>query len=761
MFEAWGRIVYRWRWVTLVASLIVLALSLTGFRAGGSLTSSGQLTGNEEAARAARLQQTELAPTTQKVGAQFTLVFRSESQKASDSAFQSAMEAALAPLRADGRVVGVVTPYNAGTPGAATALTSRDGRQALAIVSLKDDLNGARKYYPELRRQVRSDTLQVLATGQLSITKAFDTTLEDDLQRAELVSLPLVLLLLLVVFAAVVAALLPLGVGILAVVGGLSGTLLLARFTDVSQYALNVVTLIGLGVAIDYSLFVVNRFREELAAGASRENALAHTVATAGRAVTFSGITVAIGLSTMLFFRGTFLASMGAAGALVVALAVIYGLTFLPALLAIIGPGVDRWRLPTPRRRAGQGFWHAMATWVMRRPVLVLAPTVAALLVAGVPFLHLRMANGDVDMLPPRIEARQGYDTLLRDFPGQDQTSFAIVVHYPDGSPLAAARVGDLYDLSRRIARLPNALRVQGPVDLDPGLGRADYQRLYGGPADALPMEARDALRRSVGPHIAVLTAYSNRPASSDDARNIVRSIRRDRGMPGGEVLVTGLTAFDIDVVKFITDRVPLAVGFVLLVTYLILFLLTGSLILPLKAVIVNLMSVAASFGALVWIFQDGHLSRLLGFTAQSLDPSIPVILFSIVFGLSMDYEVLLVSRIHEEYRRRGDNAQAVASGLERSGRLITGAAAIMVAVFVAFGLAEVVIIKAIGLGLAIAVALDATIVRALVVPAVMRLLGTRNWWAPRALRRLYQRVGLGELPATPRPELVPETVEA
>jgi RND superfamily putative drug exporter len=760
MFEAWGRIVYRWRWATLVASLVVLVLSLAAFRAAGSLTSSGQLTGNEEAARAARLQQAELAPAEQKEGAQFTLILRSESQNVSDPAFQNAMEAALAPLRADARVVSVVTPYNAGTPGAATALTSRDGRQALAIVTVKDDLNVARKYYPELRSQVHSDTLKVLATGNLAINRAFDTTLEDDLKRAELVSLPLVLLLLLLVFAAVVAALLPLGVGILAVVGGLSATLLLARFTDVSQYALNVVTLIGLGVAIDYSLFVVNRFREELAAGASREDALARTVATAGRAITFSGVTVAIGLSTMLFFRGTFLASMGAAGALVVALAVLYGLTFLPALLAIMGPGVDRWRLSIPRRRAGQGFWHAMATWVMRRPVLVLAPTVVALLAAGIPFLHLRMANGDVDMLPTRVDARQGYDTLLRDFPGQDQTSFAIVVHYPDGNPLAPARVGDLYDLSRRIARLPNVLRVQGPVDLDPTLGRADYQRLYSGPRDALPMEAREALQRSVGPHIAVLTAYSNRPASSDDARNIVRSIRRDARVPGGEVLVTGLTAFDIDVVKFITDRVPLAVGFVILVTYVILFLLTGSLILPLKAVLVNLLSVAASFGALVWIFQDGHLSRLLGFTPQSLDPSIPVILFSIVFGLSMDYEVLLVSRIHEEYRRRGDNTQAVASGLERSGRLITGAAAIMVAVFLAFGLAEVVIIKAIGLGLAIAVALDATIVRALVVPAVMRLLGTRNWWAPRPLVRLYQRVGLGELPATSQPELVPEMAE-
>ncbi len=755
MFETWGRLVYRWRWVTLALSLVLLVLSVVGFRAAGTLTSGGPLKSDLEAARAAALLRDELTTTSQAAGVQFSLIFSSRTLATQDPAFQAAVEAALQPLRDDARVATVATPYNAGSPAVAAALTSRDGHKALAVVSVKDELQQARRYYPELRNRVRSDTLGVVATGFLAINKAFDTTLEGDLQRAEGVSLPVVLILLLLVFAAVVAALLPLGVGVLAVVGGVSGTLLLARFTDVSQYALNVVTLIGLGVAIDYSLFIVNRFREELAAGASREDAIARTVATAGRAITFSGITVAIGLSAMLFYRGTFLASMGAAGAIVVGLAVLYGLTFLPALLSVIGPGVDRWRLPLSRARSGRGFWRALATWVMRRPLLVLLPALAALLVAGIPFLHLRMANGDVDMLPPRIEARQGYDTLLKEFPGQDQTSFSVVAYYPNGSPLSPARVGDLYDLSRRIARLPNVLRVQGIVDLDPALTRADYQRMYRGPSESLPADAQDVLKRSTGSHIVVLTAYSNEQASSDEARAIVREIRADSALPGGgQVLVTGQTGFDIDVIRFITNRTPLAVAFVVLVTYAVLFLLTGSVVLPLKAVAVNLLSISASFGALVWIFQDGHLSHLLGFTAQSLDPSIPVILFSIVFGLSMDYEVLLVSRIHEEYRRLGENARAVADGLERSGRLITGAAAIMVAVFLAFGLAEVVIIKAIGLGLAIAVALDATIVRALIVPAIMRVLGRANWWAPRPLAWLHDRLRLGELP------LAPEAVE-
>ncbi len=506
-------------------------------------------------------------------------------------------------------------------------------------------------------------------------------------------------------------------------------------------------------MSIDYSLFVVNRFRDELAAGASREDAISTTMATAGRAITFSGITVAVGLSAMLFFQGTFLASMGAAGAIVVAVAVLYGLTFLPALLSIIGPGVNRLRLPSIRGgvSGGRGFWHGLATWVMKRPVVVLVPAVAFLLVAGSPFFQLRLANGDVNMLPTRLEARQGWDRLIADFPGQDQTTFNIVVSYPDGSPLTGSRIIDEYNLDRRIAAIPGVLHTTSIYDLDPSLGASQYEALYTGDQSQVPAAARQLMTATVGRHIVVLQATTNASNTSDASRAIVNAIRADRGVgDGGQVLVGGQTAVDLDVIHFITDRTPVAVAFVVLATYFVLFLLTGSVVLPLKAVLLNFLSIGASFGALVWIFQEGHLSSLLGFTPQSIDPSIPVILFSIVFGLSMDYEVLLVSRIHEEYVRTGDNTAAVAAGLERSGRLITGAAAIMFTVFMAFGLAEVVIIKAIGIGLAIAVAIDATLVRALVVPAVMRLLGDVNWWAPGPLRWLHEKAGLGDYGVNP-----------
>jgi RND superfamily putative drug exporter len=511
------------------------------------------------------------------------------------------------------------------------------------------------------------------------------------------------------------------------------------------------VTLIGLGVAIDYSLFIVNRFRDELAAGATREEAIATSMSTAGRAITFSGITVAIGLSAMVFFQGTFLASMGAAGAIVVAIAVFYGLTFLPAALSVLGSRVDWWPewlkrlLPFLGRRkpAGTGVWHSMAMWVMHRPVVVLVPALAILVLAGTPFLQLRLAQGGVDQLPPSDQARQGYDTLVKDFPGQDQTSIEAVVYYSNSDPLTADHVGDIYDLSHRLASLPNVLRVESIVD-DPSVTKADYQRLYSGPRESLPATLQQALTIGAGSHIALLNIVTNKPPTSDEARAIVKAVRAEH-VAGGQVLATGETAFDLDVVNFILDRTPIAIGSVILVTYIVLFLLTGSVVLPLKAVLTNLFSISASFGALVWIFQEGHLSQQLGFTAQSIDPSVPVILFSIVFGMSMDYEVLLISRIQEEYKRTGDNQAGVAMGLEKSGRLITGAAAIMVAVFLAFGLSNFVIIKAIGIGLAVAIAVDATIVRILIVPSVMRILGRANWWAPRPLARLHRRIGAGE----------------
>jgi RND superfamily putative drug exporter len=514
--------------------------------------------------------------------------------------------------------------------------------------------------------------------------------------------------------------------------------------TNVSVYAQNVVTLIGLGVAIDYSLFVTSRFREELRRSGDTRDALGIAMATSGRAVTFSGITVAIGLSGMLFYEGTFLPSMGLSGAVVVASAVLYGLTFLPALLALLGTRLEAGKIPFLQPdESGRGFWHTIATAVMGRPLLVLIPTVAVILLAGSPFLHLRLASSDVSTLPQHEESRAAYDKLVSDF-GQNHVQ--AVVYYPGGDPLSRDRVPQLADVAARIAKLDHVVKVNSAVSLDPRpLGVPDLATLYSVPRTQLPAQLQALLRQTVGQHIVLLDVESSAGLHSDEARELVRQIRALAPPPGSEKLVTGFTAIDLDTVNFIVSTTPGAVAFVMLATIVVLFLLLGSVVLPLKAVVMNLLSISASFGALVWVFQDGHFANILGFEPAPIDPSTPVIMFCIVFGLSMDYEVLLLSRIQEEYRRTGDNTHSVAEGLEKSGRLITGAAAIMVGVFAAFGLAEILLIKAIGLGMALAVAIDATLVRALVVPATMRLLGRWNWWAPRRLARLYRRMGLGE----------------
>ena len=752
MFAAWGHFVYRRRWPTLIASVVLLAASVALVAQGGDLKAGGIIE-TSESGRALQL----LKELPRASGSSFSVIFASDTLPATDPRFRAALEASLEAVRRDKRVTSVRTPYEA-TPPLPTFI-SADGKKALAVIAVEGDIAAATKYYDELRHTIRSDTLSVTATGNIAITEDFNRILEQDLQRAELVSLPLALLLLVLVFGTVVAALIPLGVGILAVVGGIAGTFLLTRVTDVSQYALNIVTLIGLGVAIDYSLFVVNRFREELRRGATVDLALQRSLATAGRAIAFSGLTVAIGLSGMLFFQGTFLSSMGLAGAIVVALAVLYGLTFLPALLAVLGPNVDRWRVPLPSARAGRGMWHAIATAVMRRPIAVLLPVLAVIGLTAAPFLGLRMANGDVTMLPKHAESRRGYDLLVSEFPGQDKNQMTVLVRYAEGAPLSRERIADLVTFAQRVEQLPDVLRVDSLFTVDPALtggrrlGVAEYQALYSAPPEALPAPLQLSLRQTTSAHNVVLSVLTAREKASPEAQSLVKAIRALPDPPGSEVLVTGLTAFDIDVVAFILERVPIAIGWVVVATYVVLFLLLGSVVLPLKAVIMNMLSIATSFGALVWIFQQGNLAQYLGgFTPSPLDPTLPVILFCTVFGLSMDYEVLLLSRIQEEYRRSRDNTHSVAEGLERSGRLITGAAAIMVGVFGAFALADVVIIKAIGLGMAIAVAIDATLVRALVVPATMRLLGDLNWWAPAPLARLYDRLGLAETATPPTP---------
>jgi RND superfamily putative drug exporter len=734
----WARFVYRNRRAVLTVSVLALAAILIALTRGGTL-STGTIAGIESTRGLRRIEEA----LGQAGESSFTVIFRSNDLSCREAAFREAMAAALAPLRADPRVLSVRSPDDLPGP-LAEGFRSRDGKSAIAVVGLREELRLATRTFRELRAKVRSPVLEPTFTGWLAFKSDLDDVLERDLRRSEIVTFPLVLAVLLVVFASVVAATLPVGVGGIAVAGGVAGVFALSRVMDMAAYAVNFASLIGLGVAIDYSLFIVSRYRDELATGLDVPRALERAMATAGRAVVFSGVAVGIGLGGLLFFPRSYLAAIGLGGAIVVLLAVLVSITFLPALLAVLGRRIDAGRIPLAPAFRAEGFWRRLAAGVMARPVLVLAPTLAALLLAGAPFLRFRMAVADISCLPRTEEARRGHEFLREQFPDQVATRIAVVVDFPTEPALTRERVGALYDLSRRMAKIPGVARVESIFDLPGDMDREDYQDVFGVPPAEWPETLRPFIPESVRGRTVVLAAVTPARPATEEARAIVRAIRADRRVGDGTLLVTGQTANDVDSTDFIVGHTPAAVAFVMGATGLTLFLLLRSIVLPVKAIVMNLLSISASFGALVWIFQEGHGASLLGFEAAPVEPTLPVLLFCTVFGLSMDYEVLLLSRIQEEWERTGDNARAVAEGLERSGRLITSAALIMVVVFLAFALAQVIMVKAMGLGLAIAIGLDATAVRLLIVPATMRLFGGWNWWAPGRLARAGARqVGL------------------
>jgi RND superfamily putative drug exporter len=740
MLSQWGHTVYRIRWW--IVGLALLPLTPWLWVTPATHLDESVVPPGMESVRAVQLLDKELAPKPPSFG----LIFSHPTLRASEPAFREAAERALAPLRGDSRVKRVRTAWETSDP----RWLSEDGRRAVAMVELHGRApafasmvvpSAPPEVYEALRARVHSDTLEILPFGPVALNHDFTQMVKDDLRRAELVVLPVVLVLLILVFGSVVAAALPLLVGLLGVAAGFAATAILAHVMPVSAYANNVVSMIGLGVAIDYSLFVVSRFRDELRTS-SPEQALARAMATSGRTVLFSGLTVAIGLLGMILLRMGSISTIGIASTIVVAFAVLYSLTLLPALLALLGPRVNAIPVHLFARGTGHGFWPGLAHAVMARPWSVLIPVVIVLLLLGAPFRHIRLGTPDISTLPERAESRRGQELLKAQFAQLEGNTVVVVLHYPDATGLTPARMKELYELSRWVGAKPGVTRVDSAASLDPRIRLEDYLQIATAPRNMLPPAFQEALTQLVGPRVAIIAAHSALAEDSDEARALVRTIRTTHPHVDADVLVTGRTAYDVDFIRLVAGVAPGAVAFVVVATAVVLFLLLGSVLLPLKAVIMNLLSITASYGALVWIFQDGHLSGLLNFTPATIEPVIPLIMFCVLFGLSMDYEVLLLSRTQEEWERTGDNTQAVAAALGSTGRLITGAALIMAAVFFGFGAAHAVMIKEMGIGMGIAVVMDATVVRALLVPATMRLLGRWNWWAPGPLKRLYRRTG-------------------
>jgi RND superfamily putative drug exporter len=709
VFETLGRFTYRRRRLVLALTGVFVVLGLAwGTGVFGSLANGGFDAPDTEAANAVKTIEQNIGRT----GTDVVVLYRSPSGTVADPAFRQSVEQHLSGLPS-GDVTATTTYWNSRSP----VFVSKDQHSTYAVLTLAGATPEERlDTFHRIADQVRAPAagLDTKVGGEVAVFDEVNTQTEHDIVRAETISTPIVLVLLVLVFGGLVAASLPLFVGALAILGSFVLLRGLSAVTDVSIFSINIVTMIGLGLAIDYALFIVTRFREELARGNDVETALTATMATAGRTVAFSGVTVGVAISSLVLFPVMFLKSMAYGGVAAVAIAMIAALTALPALLAVLGHRVNKLRIFKTRKVAEDrhGGWYRLAHSVMRRPVRYVLVLVPVLLVLGIPFLGAQLGGVDHRSLPSGATSRTVTETLQRDFPGAGGSDIYAAVRFdsPPGDPAAA--------LAPYVARLQQVRDVENVR--------------IGGSANGVAS-------------VVVHTKYTGQELP---ARDVVHAVRAVPAPPGAEVQVGGETAAVIDLLDVLKERAPYMAGFIVVVTFVLLFVAFGSFVLPAKALLMNVLSLSAAFGAMVWIFQDGHLSGLLDFTpAGFLDATNPVLLFAVLFGLSMDYEVFLLSRIREEYDKTGDNTQAVALGLQRTGGIITSAALLLIIVVAAFSTSGIVFVKMIGVGLVIAIALDATIVRALLVPATMRLLGRANWWAPRRLARWWKSHGFREEP--------------
>jgi trehalose monomycolate/heme transporter len=720
MFESWGRVIYRRRRLVLVLALVVVAFAAAwGTGVFGRLQSSGGFTPpDSQSQQAANLAQASFGRDAGDV----VVLYSSPDQTVRSPGFRAAVTGTLAALPH-----AVVLSYETYWSTRSPQFISTSGRETYAVLELAGSTDDARQAsYDAIKNELGAPGLRTQVGGPVPTYEAISKEVTSDIGRAEGFSLPALLIVMLVIFGSLAAASLPLAIGGIAILGSFTALRLLTLITPVSIYSINITTILGLGLAIDYGLFMVSRFREELHRQATTADAVARTVATAGRAVAVSGITVALALASLMLFPETFLRSMGYGGVATVLVDMIAALTILPALLAVLGPRVNALRIRRTVRRPpvaeGQGAWYRLASSVMRRPVLYAVPIVIVLLALGSPFLRVTWGGTDATVLPAGAPARVVTEALNRDFPDNPTAPIESVVQF--GGPVAGSP-----------ARSAQLAAYVGRLDRVAGITGAQVTGVRGD-------VARVDMRYGPAPY-------------SPQARAIVEQVRDVPPPAGAQAYVGGQTAQLVDELSSLGQTLPWMGLVVAASTFVLLFLAFGSVVLPVKAIVMNVLSLTAMYGVVVWIFQEGHLSGLLQFTANgTIEPTMPILMFAIMFGLSMDYEVFLLSRIRERYDVTGDNTAAVASGLQRTGGLITSLALLLVIVVGAFSASGITFIKLLGVGMIVALIVDASVVRVLLVPAVMRLLGPANWWAPRPLRRLYARYGLREADADTAPAL-------
>ncbi|WP_327288733.1 MMPL family transporter [Streptomyces sp. NBC_01198] len=711
MLSTWGRLLVRFRWAAIAAGIAVV---LVGGGWGGGVFNTLKSGGFDDPASESGRASARIAADLGARDVDVVVLYTSRTATVDDPAFADAVRSTVTGLRGRPEVANVTTYADSGLP----SLRSRDGHSTGVLITLKSlDQDVKNKQYKAIRSELAAPGLTRQVGGVVPLAVVTDDMAKKDISKGEMIAFPALLVLLIIIFSGVVAAGMPLLVGVLAILGALTATRVIAEFTDVSTFAVNTITLLGLGLAIDYSLLIVSRYRKELLEHEPAE-AIVRTMATAGRTVLVSGLTVVLALSSLLIFPLVFLRSIGFGGMSAVFVAMVSALTVLPALLAVLGRRINAWHVPLPGRRrreaaagSGGGSWEKIAHTVMRRPVVYTVGVLVVLAVFAAPFMKVHFAGSDERVLPKSTEARVVSERLAADFPGGSEAPIEIYAgHVTDPQ---------LTDLTARIGK------VAGVTD------------------------AKVVARKGTS---AMLSVGYRGARTGDTAYDAVRGIRALDEPAGVQVLVGGRPAMDVDRLATLGDGLPWMLGIMAAATFVLLFLSFGSIVLPLVAVVMNLVSIGASFGVIIWIFQQGHLSGLLHFTPTGfLEPTVPVLILATLYGLATDYELFLVSAVREAWPtgaegKGGPGAQrAIAGGLQRTGRIITAAALLLGVVDAGFSTSGIVFTKMIGIGMVIALIVDATLVRVVLMPAVLRLLGHAAWWSPGPLAKLHGRVGVRE----------------
>ncbi|HEV7908254.1 MAG TPA: MMPL family transporter [Pseudonocardiaceae bacterium] len=703
MFAKWGSFAHRRRWVVLVAVVLLSAAGgAWGLGVFDRLSQGGYEAPNSEAARANQVAQDAFG----RQGGDVLVIYTAPAGSTVDSPqVADKVKRVLAALPRD-----VVKAAQSYWSTQRPEFTTQDKSKALVSITLASgDSNTQIKQFEQIRDELTVDGVSSQVGGLVPTQAAISDVSASDLAKAEAVSLPVVLVLLVVIFGGLVAASLPVVVGGLSIMGALGVLHAISLGADVNSFAVNVASLLGLGMAIDYGLFMVGRFREELAAGRSTQDAVRRTVSSAGRTVAFSATLLVIALAGLLLFPQGFLKSLSYGGMSAVAIAAIVSLTLLPALLGVLGHRVDKFAMPWRKRAArGEegGGWRTLGGRVMKRPLLFALPIVVVLLALGTPFLGVKFGEVTEKVLPEGNSARVAAETIGEDFSALSNTGLKLVL---SGSPDQAA----LQDYVERVGDVPGVRSVQ--------------------PA-AQPRNG-----------VTLLSAGLAGDALSDESKQALREVRALTPPAGTEVLVGGSTAMVTDSLDEIGAKLPWMVLLLVGATFVLMFLAFGSLLLPIKAVVMSALSLSATFGVLVWIFQEGHGASLLGVTPSPLESGVVVLMAAVVFGLSTDYEVFLLSRMVETRGRGASTEEAVTTGLAKTGRVITAAALLLIVVTGAFAFSQIAMMRFVGVGMILALALDATVVRMLLVPAVLKLLGNAAWWAPGPLKRIQERMAIHE----------------